>query len=64
MYKSAIWKTSVGLFLMGVLLWTFMFSPNETVQAFNQENLVRVVDVYEVDGKIYYERAPITNIHP
>lgn len=58
-------KAGVGLLMMVLLFTVFLSPPGATVHAFNQANLVRVTDVTEVDGHLFYKRvAPVYDIHP
>lgn len=65
MTKKKALQTAAGLLL--ALAFVFFFYPpaDETVQAFNQGNLVRVTEIQEVDGRIIFRRlAPVTGMHP
>lgn len=65
MHNKAIFTTSLGLLLMFVLLTVFLSPSGDTVQAFNQSNLIRVAEIREVDGHLFYRRvAPVSDIHP
>jgi hypothetical protein len=63
--KKKFLKTVAG-FLLALNFIFFLYSPtDETVQAFNQSNLVRVTEIQEVDGRIIFRRlAPVTSIYP
>ncbi|NLM51394.1 MAG: hypothetical protein GX197_01005 [Firmicutes bacterium] len=65
MHKNSLLPISLGLMLIAVLLVVFLSPPGETVLAFNQNNLIRVAEVREVDGKYYYRRvAPVSEFRP
>ncbi len=59
-------RAGAGLLLcLGVLSLFFLSPAGRAVQAFNQQNLVRVTEVREVDGQVYYRRlAPATGLLP
>ncbi|MBT9172329.1 MAG: hypothetical protein DDT21_00710 [Syntrophomonadaceae bacterium] len=65
MTKKKFLKTAAGFFLALNFIF-FLYSPHdETVQAFNQSNLVRVTEIQEVDGRIIFRRlAPVAGMHP
>jgi len=64
-HKKTIFQVSLSLMLAAVLLIVFLSPPGETVLAFNQDNLIRVAEVREVDGKYYYRRvAPVSEFRP
>lgn len=64
MHKKSLFTTAF-LLLMVVLLTVFLSPAGDSVQAFNQSNLIRVVEIREVDGQLYYRRvAPVYDIHP
>ncbi|MDW7651271.1 MAG: hypothetical protein SCK29_07840 [Bacillota bacterium] len=65
MHKKQFFGAGCGLFLMLLLLTVFLSPPGESVRAFNQSNLIRVAEVREVDGELFYRRvAPVYEIHP
>jgi hypothetical protein len=65
MYTKKYLTTGFGLLFMVVLLTVFMSPSGETALAFNQSNLVRVAEIREVDGRLFYTRvAPVSEIHP
>jgi hypothetical protein len=65
MQKSTVLKTGVGLMFLFMLLFFAQWYPGEAVQAFNQSNLIRVAEVREVDGQVFYRRlAPVSDMLP
>jgi hypothetical protein len=66
MKRYAVVPAGAGLLLGLAMLFLFSLSPScRTVQAFNQQNLIRVAEVHEVDGKVFYRRlAPVIDILP
>lgn len=65
MHIKKTFTTGAGLLVMLALLTVFLSPSGETVQAFNQANLIRVVEVQEVDGEFLYRRvAPVYDFHP
>jgi hypothetical protein len=64
-HTKNLFTTGFGLLLMLVLLTVFLSPSGDSVQAFNQSNLIRVTEIREVDGQLYYRRvAPVSEIHP
>lgn len=55
-----------GLLLCLTMLFLFfLFPSDQAVQAFNQQNLIRAVEVHEADGRLYYRRlAPVNDLFP
>lgn len=65
MHKKSVWATSCGLLFLAMLMTVFLSPPGETIQAFNQSNLIRAAEIREVDGKLMYRRvAPVTDMRP
>jgi hypothetical protein len=63
-HNKKAWK-GVGLLFVAALLLVFLSPPGEPAKAFNQSNLIRVAEVREVDGKVWYTRvAPVTDMQP
>ncbi|MBT9139103.1 MAG: hypothetical protein DDT31_01684 [Syntrophomonadaceae bacterium] len=66
MLTKSISKRSLSLLMFFVLLAVFLLFPYaEPLQAFNQSNLIRVSEIREVDGQLFYRRfAPVSDIMP
>ncbi|MBS3899444.1 MAG: hypothetical protein KGZ54_01825 [Dethiobacter sp.] len=65
MRTKSIGKRSLSLLMFFVLLAVFLFPSAEPLQAFNQSNLIRVSEIREVDGQLFYRRfAPVTDMMP
>ncbi|NLN06476.1 MAG: hypothetical protein GX167_02525 [Firmicutes bacterium] len=65
MHKRLLCKAATCIMLLFTLLFVFLSPPGETIQAFNQSNLIRVSEVREVDGRIFYRRvAPVSDFFP
>jgi len=62
---KSVSKRSLGLLVFFALLAVFLFPAAETLQAFNQSNLIRVAEIREVDGQLFYRRfAPVSDMMP
>lgn len=65
MTKKKFLQTIAGLVLALTFIFFLHSPPGETVRAFNQNNLVRVTEIQEVDGRIIFRRlAPVAGMHP
>jgi len=64
-HKKLLCRGATGIMLLLTLLFVFLSPPGEAVQAFNQSNLIRVAEIQEVDGRIFYRRvAPVSDFWP
>ncbi|NLM46115.1 MAG: hypothetical protein GX200_04880 [Firmicutes bacterium] len=65
MHKRLFSRAATGVMLLAALFFVFLSPPGETIHAFNQSNLIRVSEIREVDGKIFYRRvAPVSDFLP
>ncbi|MBS4008491.1 MAG: hypothetical protein KGZ45_08740 [Clostridium sp.] len=65
MLAKSVSKRSLGLLAIFALLAVFLLPTAEPLQAFNQSNLIRVAEVREVDGQLFYRRfAPVSDMMP
>lgn len=65
MPAKSVSKRSFGLLVFFALLAVFLFPTAEPLQAFNQSNLIRVAEIREVDGQLFYRRfAPVSDMMP
>jgi len=65
MLAKSVSKRSLGLLAIFALLVVFLLPTAEPLQAFNQSNLIRVAEVREVDGQLFYRRfAPVSDMMP
>ena len=63
--KKKFFGAGFGLLLMLAFFTVFLSPPGETIRAFNQTNLIRVSEIREVDGQLFYRRvAPVTEFWP
>ena len=65
MHKLLVYRAGVALLLMLAIFAVFLSPPGDTIQAFNQANLIRVAEIREVDGQVFFKRvAPVTEFLP
>lgn len=58
MKRDIMIRAALGLVFLIAGLLLFWSAPKEDVEAFNQDNLIRVSEVYEVEGRIHFEAVP------
>lgn len=58
MKNDLLIRAALGLMLLVAGLLLLWMTPAKAVEAFNQNNLVRVSEVYEVEGRTYFEAVP------
>ncbi|MBS4007995.1 MAG: hypothetical protein KGZ45_06170 [Clostridium sp.] len=65
MRTKSVSKINLSLLMFFVLLAVFLFPSAEPLQAFTQSNLIRVSEIREVDGQLFYRRfAPVSDMMP
>ena len=65
MHKKKFFGAGLGLLLMMAFLTVLLSPPGDAIRAFNQTNLIRVAEMREVDGQLFYQRvAPVSEFWP
>ena len=64
-HKKKFLGAGCGLLVMMASLTVLLSPPGDAIRAFNQTNLIRVSEMREVDGKLFYQRvAPVSEFLP